>query len=103
MIKKESLTHENMIEDYNAADYFQLTYLQDLIMKTVKNGLEKNSPELLHLQKIISFLTYLATIPLNIIEFGRLSISALQLSCSHKNEKPFVTQKMKSFVMVPFL
>src|SRR6185437_12116256 len=49
-IKEESLTKDNIIESYYAADYFQLPNLQDFIMKTLKNNLEKdcdNSPELL--------------------------------------------------------
>src|SRR6266516_1690928 len=51
-IKEESLTKENTVEAFYAADYFQLPDLQDFIMKTFKNTLEKNhvenySPELL--------------------------------------------------------
>ncbi|RGB33773.1 hypothetical protein C1646_703685, partial [Rhizophagus diaphanus] len=51
-IKEESLTKDNMIEIFYAADYFQLTELQNFIMKTFKNTLKKNytenySPELL--------------------------------------------------------
>src|SRR6185437_6374704 len=54
-IKENSLTKNNIIEVYYAADFFQLPDLQDFIMKTLKNTLEKNysnyaenySPELL--------------------------------------------------------
>src|SRR6202034_1755585 len=51
-IKKESLNKNNIIEAFHAADYFQLSNLQNFIMKTVKNTLEENymenySPELL--------------------------------------------------------
>src|SRR6266498_149110 len=51
-IKKESLNKNNIIETFHAADYFQLSNLQDFIMNTVKNDLKKNymenySPELL--------------------------------------------------------
>src|SRR6266487_6719970 len=51
-IKEESLTKDNIVEAFYAADYFQLPDLQDLIIKTVKNHLKKNntenySPELL--------------------------------------------------------
>ena len=51
-IKKESLTKDNTVEAFYAADYFQLPDLQDLIIKNVKNNLEKYptenySPELL--------------------------------------------------------
>src|SRR6266536_3933899 len=34
--KEEYLTKDNVIEAFYAADYFQLPYLQDFIMKTVK-------------------------------------------------------------------
>src|SRR3984957_16419974 len=44
-IKEESLTKDNTVEAFYAADYFQLPNLQDLIMKTVKNTLEKNYME----------------------------------------------------------
>src|SRR2546430_638430 len=55
LIKEESLTKDNIIEAFYAADYFQLPDLQDCIMKIVKNTLEKYytnyaenySPELL--------------------------------------------------------
>src|SRR6185369_7259625 len=51
-IKDESLTKDNIIEAFYAADYFQLPDLQDFIMKVFKNMLKKNptenySPELL--------------------------------------------------------
>src|SRR3954453_2580027 len=44
-IKEESLTKDNIIEAFYAADYFQLPELQNIIMKTFKNTLEKNSNE----------------------------------------------------------
>src|SRR5687767_6160349 len=44
-IKESSLTKDNIVEAFYAADYFQLLNLQDFIMKTVKNILEKNSLE----------------------------------------------------------
>src|SRR6266516_1793608 len=61
-IKESSLTKDNIVEAYYAADYFQLPSLQDSTMKTIKNTLEKNnienySPELL--SKVID------TIPLS--------------------------------------
>src|ERR1043165_3132206 len=48
-IKDESLTKDNIVEAYHAADYFQLPDLQDFIIKTVKdaNYAENYSPELL--------------------------------------------------------
>src|SRR4051794_4906489 len=46
-IKEESLTKDNIIESFYAADYFQLPELQNLIIITVKNNSEKLSPELL--------------------------------------------------------
>src|SRR6266498_1745297 len=114
-IKEESLTKDNIVEAFNAADYFQLPDLQDFIMKNVKNILEKNckdnySPELLtkvvdtmpleednHLLNLL--VETVATIPLNTIEFGRLSIAALQylLSCTHEKDKPFATPEYEVF------
>src|SRR5207248_7629153 len=40
-----------------------------------------------------------AIIPLNTIEFGRLSITGLQylLSCTHKKKKPFATSEYEVF------
>ncbi|UZN99724.1 uncharacterized protein OCT59_000991 [Rhizophagus irregularis] len=48
-IKEESLTKDNTVEAFYAAVYFQLSDLQDFILKTVKNtNFAKNySPELL--------------------------------------------------------
>src|ERR1051326_4631333 len=47
-IKEESLTKDNIVEAYHAADYFQLPDLQDFIIKTVKdaNYAKNYSPEL---------------------------------------------------------
>ena len=44
-IKEESLTKDNIVEAFHAADYFQLTDLHDNIMETVKETLEKNYTE----------------------------------------------------------
>src|ERR1041384_764584 len=44
-IKDESLTRDNIVEAFQAADYFQLSDLQDFIMKTIKDT--NYSPELL--------------------------------------------------------
>src|SRR6266496_3299154 len=105
-IKKNYLTKDNTLEAFYAADYFQLPDLQHLIMKTLKNILENNSienysPELLSefakkmpLTEDNNFLNLLvemvATIPLNTIEFGRLSVTGLQhlLSYTYEKEKP---------------
>ncbi|CAI2191021.1 4380_t:CDS:2, partial [Funneliformis geosporum] len=109
IVKGESLTKENIVDAFIAADYFQLPDLQEFIMKTVKNTLEKNrndnySPELLSKildtmplteDNILSNLLVdaISAIPLNTIEFGRLSSTALQvlLSFTHEKDKPFVT------------
>ena len=60
-VKEESLTKDNIVEDFYAADYFQLLDLQDLIAKNVKDNLEKsyteNSPELL--SKVIDLMPLL--------------------------------------------
>jgi len=84
-------------------------------MKTVANTLEKNyqdnySPELL--TKVVDTMEHtednalfdllinaVAKIPLNTIDFSRLSISALQhlLSFSHEKKIPFVTSEYEVF------
>src|SRR5947208_5002837 len=48
-IKGESLTKDNIVEAFHAADYFQLPDLQDFIMKTIKttNYVKNYSSELL--------------------------------------------------------
>src|SRR2546430_8897527 len=52
-VEKESLTKENIVEAFYAADYFQLPDLQDFIMKIIiettskENYAENYSPELL--------------------------------------------------------
>ncbi|CAI2169327.1 4342_t:CDS:1 [Funneliformis geosporum] len=115
VVKEESLTKENIVEAFIAADYFQLPELQDFIMKIVKNTLEKNcndnySPELL--SKIVDMMPLtednilsnllietISVIPLNNIEFGRLSATALRvlLSCTLEKEKHFVTPEYEVF------
>ncbi|CAI2179578.1 11185_t:CDS:1 [Funneliformis geosporum] len=116
VIKEESLTKDNIVEAFNAAQYFQLLDLQDFIVKTVKITLEKNhndnySPELL--SKIVDdtmsltndnilfnlLVEAVSIIPLYNIEFGRLSMAALQilLSCTYESEKPFATLEYEVF------
>ncbi|CAB5363511.1 uncharacterized protein OCT59_000766 [Rhizophagus irregularis] len=114
-IKEECLTIDNIVEAFSAADYFQLLKLQEFIIRTVKNTLEKDyknnySPELF--SKVVDTMVLtennvllnllvetVSTIPLNTIEFGRLSIKALQylLSCTHKKKKPFATPEYEVF------
>ncbi|CAB5356816.1 unnamed protein product [Rhizophagus irregularis] len=115
-IKEESLTKDNIIEAFYAADYFQLQDLQDFIMKSFKNTLEKKStenysPELLSkfagkmpltVDNILLNLLVeaVATIPLNTIEFGRLSIAGLQylLSCTvHMKKKSLLQPENMNF------
>ncbi|CAB5356741.1 unnamed protein product [Rhizophagus irregularis] len=112
-VKEESLTKDNTVEAFYAADYFQLSDLQDFILKTVKNSTNfaKNySPELLTkisekmpLTEDNILLNLLveaaANISLNNIEFGRLSITGLKylLSCTYEKEKPFVTPEYEVF------
>uniref|UniRef100_U9TCU8 BTB domain-containing protein n=1 Tax=Rhizophagus irregularis (strain DAOM 181602 / DAOM 197198 / MUCL 43194) TaxID=747089 RepID=U9TCU8_RHIID len=117
-IKIESLKKDNIIEAFYAADYFQLPDLQDFIMKTFKNTLEKNcddnySPELLSklAEKILLtednillnlLVEAVAIIPLNTIEFGRLSITGLKylLSCTHeKEETPFAIPEYELLIL----
>jgi hypothetical protein len=114
-IKRETLTKDNIIETFHAADYFQLPDLQDFIMKTFKDKLEKNDnenylPELLSklAEKmpltednilLSSVIEAAATVPLNTIEFGRLSIAGLQylLSYTYEKEIPFATPEYEVF------
>src|SRR4051795_11551364 len=56
-IKNESLTKDNVVEAFHAADYFQLLDFQDLIIKTIINNtdyVENYSPELL--SKIVNIM-----------------------------------------------
>src|SRR6266496_1953074 len=46
-INKNSLTKDNIVEAYYAADYFQLPNLQDSIIKVIENCRENYLPELL--------------------------------------------------------
>jgi hypothetical protein len=118
LIKEESLTKDNTVEAFYAADYFQLPDLQDFIMKTVKNtNFVKNySPELLSKVSEKMPLTednillnllieMVANMSLNNIEFGRLSITGLKylLSCTYEKEKPFATPEYEIFRYSAFL
>ena len=114
-IKEESLTKDNITEVLYAANYFQLPNLQNLIIKNVQNNLdnlENYSPEIL--SKVVDAMPLLelendtllnllveavATMPLSTIEFGRLSIAALQclLSCTYEKEKFFATSEYEVF------
>ncbi|CAB5189618.1 unnamed protein product [Rhizophagus irregularis] len=111
-VKGESLTKDNTVEAFYAANYFQLTDLQDFITKTFKNtNLSKNySPELLSKVSekmpltedniLLNLLVEaVAIIPLNNIEFGRLSITGLEylLSITYGKEVPFVTREYDVF------
>ncbi|GBB93371.1 hypothetical protein RclHR1_21590001 [Rhizophagus clarus] len=111
-IKKESLNKNNIIEVFYAADHFQLPSLKEFIMSTIKNAdyMENHSPELL--SKIVELMPLsednillnllvdtVSIIPLDNVEFGRLSIIALRhlLSCTYKKNKPFVTPEYEVF------
>jgi hypothetical protein len=114
-VKKNSLTVDNIVEVYFAADYFKIQGLQELIITTVKNTLEKNytrnySPELLSKVAEIMPLSEdnalhnllvkeIASTSLNYIEFGRLSITALEylLYYTHEKEIPFATPEYEVF------
>ncbi|GBC03178.1 hypothetical protein RclHR1_00500026 [Rhizophagus clarus] len=114
-IEEKSLTKDNIIESLHAADYFQLLELHDSIMKTLRDTLRKNytdnySPELLSKVVEITSLTEdnnllnlllesVAIIPLNTIEFGRLSIAGLKylLFRTHEKEIPFATPEYEVF------
>ncbi|CAB5356748.1 unnamed protein product [Rhizophagus irregularis] len=114
-IEVNSLTKDNIIEAYCAADYFQLLDLKEFIMRTIKiffkNNFTKNySPELL--SKVVEIMPLsedntllnllvkeVATILLTDIEIGRLSIIALQylLFYAHENDIPFATPEYEVF------
>src|SRR3954452_19358227 len=113
-IKEISLTKNNIVEAFYVADHFQLSFLKDFIMKTFKNNFgrdyENYSPELLsQIAEIMPLsednvllnllVEVVATIPLNTIAFGRLSIEGLQylLSCTHEKERTFVTPEYEVF------
>jgi hypothetical protein len=111
-IKKESLNKNNIIEVFYAADHFQLSSLQEFIVNTMKNAdyMKNYSPELLSkvvdimpLSEDNSILNLLvdtvSIIPLDTVEFGRLSVAALRhlLSCTYKKEKPFATPEYEVF------
>ncbi|CAB4403525.1 unnamed protein product [Rhizophagus irregularis] len=114
-IEVNSLTKDNIIEAYCAADYFQLLDLQEFIMRTIKIFFKNNyttnySPELL--SKVVEIMPLsedntllnllvkeVATILLTDIEIGRLSIIALQylLFYAHENDIPFATPEYEVF------
>ncbi|GBB90587.1 hypothetical protein RclHR1_01760011 [Rhizophagus clarus] len=111
-IKEESLTKDNTVEAFYAADYFQLSDLQDCITKIVKNSnlINNYSPELLSKVSetmpltednvlLNSLVEAVAIIPLNNIEFGRLSIIGLKnlLSITYEKEMPFATREYEVF------
>jgi hypothetical protein len=93
-IKENSLTKDNIVEVFYAADYFILPDLQEFITITVRNILENNHPENYSPELLSKFLDTIplsednvllnlfvdavASTPLNSIEFGRLSIAAFR-------------------------
>ncbi|GBB83418.1 hypothetical protein RclHR1_10140003 [Rhizophagus clarus] len=111
-VEEESLTKENLVEAFYAADYFQLSDLQDCIIRIIENtNLIKNySPELLSKvseripliedDDLLNLLVEaVSIIPLNSIKFGRLSITGLKylLSITYEKEIAFVTSEYEVF------
>ncbi|GBB90586.1 hypothetical protein RclHR1_01760010 [Rhizophagus clarus] len=113
-IKENSLTKDNIVETYYAADYFQISGLQEFIMNALKSDtLAKSyarncSPELLSKsmeimpspEELLKLLVEeIATNLLNDIEIGRLSITALQyfLFYTYEKEIPFATSEYEVF------
>ena len=110
-VEKESLTKDNIVEVFCAADYFQLLGLQDIIMWSVKeHHIENYLPELLSKAVETMPLTddnvllnllveTIAIVPLDTIEFSRLSIVGLQylLSNTYEKDKPFATPEYEVF------
>ncbi|CAB4403440.1 unnamed protein product [Rhizophagus irregularis] len=113
--KEDTLTKDNIIETFNAADYFHLLDLQKSVKNIFINNLEENYansclPELL--SKVVKTMSLtednifldllikaISAIPLNTIEFDRLSIEGLKclLSYTHDKEIPFVTPEYEVF------
>jgi hypothetical protein len=107
-IKKESLTKDNMIEVFFAADYFQLLNLQEIIINLIKDmdyaaELLSKFIEMMPLLKdhilLNSLIDKIAVMKLNTIEFGKLSIAGLQylLSDTYEAMKPFETTEYEVF------
>ena len=107
-VKEETLAKDNIVEAFHAADYFQLSELQDFIMKTVTRNhyspeLSSKIVEIMPLTDDNALLNLLiemvAITPLNTIEFSRLSMEGLEclLSCIYEKEEP---QNMKFFDIV---
>ncbi|POG71889.1 hypothetical protein GLOIN_2v1601093, partial [Rhizophagus irregularis DAOM 181602=DAOM 197198] len=114
-IKEETLTKDNIIETFNAADYFHLLDLRKSVENIFINNLKENYansclPELL--SKVVKTMSLtednifldllikaISAIPLNTIEFDRLSIEGLKclLSYTHDKEIPFVTPEYEVF------
>ncbi|CAG8751969.1 16753_t:CDS:1 [Dentiscutata erythropus] len=108
-ITNDSLTFEEAIEIYRAADFLQLPTLQDIIIKFIKYYVNKNkqlAPNLLteavrssdilaHGVLINTLIEIIAKIPLDSITFERLSIQALNclLSARYDRKVQFLTQE----------
>ncbi|RIA87108.1 BTB/POZ protein [Glomus cerebriforme] len=106
-----SLTSDNIVGAYHAADYLQLSDLQEFITEILRETLDQKyyesiAPELLtkSIEKMSEsaenpFLSLLvdsvAKIPLNTIDCTRLSFTAFQylLSYTFDKEKPFATSE----------
>ncbi|CAG8625656.1 9857_t:CDS:1 [Acaulospora morrowiae] len=102
-VLERDITTDNTFEALKAADFFQLENLQDLISEYYKKmcekeGNENKSPELLSKavqlmspladNGVINYLAdSVAKIPLDSIEFDRLSLQGLQCLLSKRNEK----------------
>src|ERR1044072_448734 len=112
-VKEESLTMDNIVEVFCAADYFQLPELQDFITKTVRNILENNYPENYSPELLSKFLDTVSlsednvllnlfveaveTITFNFIEFDRLSIAALRHLLCYTHKKETLTPEYEVF------
>ena len=81
-IKEESLTKDNIVEAFYAADYFQLPNLQDIIIKTIKNTLEKNGMEN-YLPELLSKVVNIMPLPEDnvLLKFQSMHIKPLWIGC----------------------
>ncbi|CAG8507674.1 1958_t:CDS:1 [Acaulospora colombiana] len=114
ILLEKDITADNAFEILYAADFFQLEKLQDLISECykkmcTKEGIENKSPELL--SKAVRLMSptadngtirYLADavakIPLDFIEFDRLSLQGLQCMLSKRDtKKTFVSSEYSVF------
>ncbi|CAG8494724.1 5527_t:CDS:2 [Acaulospora colombiana] len=120
IVHEKVITADNAFEVLHAADFFQLEKLQNLISEyykkmCMKEGIENKAPELL--SKAVQLMSpkadngtidYLidivAKIPLDFIEFDRLSLQGLQCLLSKRDERNvFASSEYSVFRLPPWM